>query len=117
MPTFFFQSSSPFVLTQIRASSLPSSAVRKMRSPQTAGVEPAQPGVLNFQTTFFDSSHSVGRFFSLLMPLLSGPRHCGQLSARTTTPNARITMDAMRNERADWQRVTAEVPRKQVVKE
>jgi hypothetical protein len=31
-----------------------------------------------FQSTFFVSLHSVGRFFSLEMPWLSGPRHCAQ---------------------------------------
>ena len=32
-----------------------------------------------FQRTFLVSVHSLGRFFSLATPWLSGPRHCAQL--------------------------------------
>src|SRR5262245_52742479 len=81
----------------------PSSLVTKIRSPQMHGVEPAIPGILSFQAMFlvssfdspFDSTffsyHSVGTFFSLQMPSLLGPRHCGQLSARAMETSARIT--------------------------
>ncbi len=43
------------------------------------GCEKPRPGIGVFQSTFFVSLHSVGRFFSGDTPWLSGPRHCGQL--------------------------------------
>ena len=52
-----------------------------MRSRQMMGVEPLTPGIATFQTTFSSVVHLTGRFFSLLTPLRSGPRHCGQFSA------------------------------------
>src|SRR5262249_20352180 len=63
------------------AMSLPSAAVRKILSPQTAGVELPWPGRGLFQTTFSLSDHFVARPVSELTPSLCGPRHCGQFSA------------------------------------
>ena len=45
--------------------------------------EPPMPGMGSVQATFFFSPQTVGSLVSLEMPVLSGPRHCGQLSART----------------------------------
>src|SRR6185295_9018497 len=52
--------------------------VRKTFLPQMIGDEKPSPGIATFQSTFFVSLHSVGRFFSVEMPWLSGPRHCAQ---------------------------------------
>ena len=58
-----------------------SATLRKMRSPQTIGVEPDHAGSASFQATFSVVDHVTGRFFSALMPFSDGPRHCGQFSA------------------------------------
>src|SRR5262245_15404165 len=63
---------------------LPSPLVTKIRSFQMTGVAPPRPGIGTFQATFLVSLHSVGSPLSLLTPVLSGPRHCGQLSPRAT---------------------------------
>ena len=42
------------------------------------GEENPRPGIGVFQSTFFVSLHSVGRFFSYEIPWLSGPLHCAQ---------------------------------------
>jgi hypothetical protein len=63
-----------------------------MRSPQTIGVDPRQRGHRQFHMMFSVRVHFTGRFFSVLIPLREGPRHWGQVSARTdTTLHARIT--------------------------
>src|SRR6185369_12291313 len=59
---------------------------------QMMGVEPLQPGIAIFQTTFSSVVHLTGRFFSLLTPLSAGPRHCGQFCAwATRVANMRAT--------------------------
>jgi hypothetical protein len=52
--------------------------VMKTFFPQMIGEEKPRPGMAVFQSTFFVSLHSLGRFFSLDTPWLSGPRHCAQ---------------------------------------
>src|SRR6185369_16197424 len=101
-PRGFFQSTSPFVLSTHQRNRLsPSATLRKMRSRQMIGVEPLQPGIATFHATFSSVVHLTGRFFSLLVPLRFGPRHCGQFSAYTTanenstkaiTPRVRFCM-------------------------
>src|SRR6185369_9345209 len=82
-PSSCFQSTAPFVLSTHQRNRLsPSATLRKMRSRQMIGVEPLQLGSAVFQTTLSSVVHLSGRFFSLLVPLRFGPRHCGQLSAR-----------------------------------
>ncbi len=76
-----FQSCSPRVLAQSRTRSPPSAEVRKMRSSQTVGVEPAGPGKGSRQTTFSVLLQVVGSPVSLLRPSSRAPRHCGQFSA------------------------------------
>jgi len=63
-----------------------------MRSPQTTGVEPAGPQ-WHLPGDVLVGLHSVGRFFSVLIPLLDGPRQLGQFSAMTEpdTDSARAT--------------------------
>ena len=61
-----------------------SSLVRKMRSPQTAGVPAPMPGSAAFHSTFFVSLHSVGMLDSRLTASWCAPRHWGQFSARQT---------------------------------
>src|SRR5688572_31837267 len=81
-PSGFFHSTSPFVLPTAQRKRLPLSATfRKIWFRQTIGVEPLNPGIASFQTTFSSVVHLTGRFFSLLTPLSAGPRHCGQFSA------------------------------------
>jgi hypothetical protein len=52
-------------------------------SPQMTGVDVPLPGSATFHFTFDDSLHVVGGLASGATPLASGPRHCGQFSART----------------------------------
>ncbi len=61
---------------------MPSALVRKMRLPQMIGVEPAWPGRESFQATLWVSLQVVGKWVSVLMPSLVGPRQLGQLPAR-----------------------------------
>jgi hypothetical protein len=56
-----------------------------MRSFQTIGVAPLRLGTGSFQAMFSVADHLTGKFFSPLAPFSEGPRHCGQLSADTTT--------------------------------
>src|SRR5580704_16041464 len=71
-----------------------------MWSPQTTGVAPAGPGRGSLHARLSALSNLVGRFFSSQTPLLCGPRHWGQLSARTgtiTTPErASMTKPTLR---------------------
>src|SRR5436190_18388228 len=79
---------------------LVSETFRKMVSPQMIGVEPLQATIGSFQVTLSSVDHLTGRFFSLLTPLRFGPRHCGQLSAETTT-NEVIQDRAVRDKASD----------------
>ena len=76
------QRSLPSVPTH-NSTSDPSSVaeVRKIESFHTQGVAPACPGKGSRQATLVRLPHSMGRFFSVEMPLLPGPRHWGQFSA------------------------------------
>jgi hypothetical protein len=49
------------------------------------GVDPEYCGTATFQAMFSVGDHFTGRFFSPLMPLSDGPRHCGQFSAASGT--------------------------------
>src|ERR1700677_3116598 len=90
--TLFFQNSLPSVFTHMTTRSvLPSTLVRKMRSSQTAGVEPPGPGRSSFQAMFLVALHEIGRPFSAEWPSRLGPRHCGQLSAWAMEVPARRT--------------------------
>ncbi len=62
------------------------------------------PGKASFQRTFFVALHSEGRLVSLQVPLLSGPRHCGQLSAWATATEKKIPQQELSNERMAVQR-------------
>src|SRR5262249_37198628 len=88
---FFFHSISPLVETHQSTRSLFSEPVRNKRSPQIAGVELPLPGSFNVQAMFLVALHVVGSPFSLEMPSLFGPRHCGQFSAAATEVNERIS--------------------------
>src|SRR6185295_1645560 len=93
----FFQSRSPFFLsTHHKNRSSPSATLRKMRSFQMIGVAPVQLGIAIFQVTFSSALHFVGRFFSALMPLRKGPRHCGQLSANAVPKTTKTTASGTR---------------------
>ena len=63
--------------------------VRKTFLPQIMGDEWPRPGISAFHRTFLDSLHSIGRFFSLDMPLAPGPLHCGQFASSSTRANDR----------------------------
>src|SRR6185295_4191643 len=90
-PNGLFQSTSPFDLSTHQSARLsPSATFKKMRLRQIIGVEPLKPGIATFQTTFSSVVHFTGRFFSLLIPLRAGPRHCGQFSASIGRENAQI---------------------------
>ena len=45
------------------------------------GVAPAWPGIGVRHAMFSDLVHLVGMFFSVEIPSLFAPRHCGQFSA------------------------------------
>src|SRR5687768_14289649 len=69
----------------------PSATFRKIRWPETIGVDPLRSGSGRFQATFSVAVHRKGRPFSTLTPLREGPRQCGQSSAATpadTVPRA-----------------------------
>src|SRR5262249_37888668 len=103
----------PSVLMHTSRILSPSWAVRKIFSPQTAGVDDPLPGKASFQATFLSALHSVGRFLAFAMPLLSCPRHCGQTaSARgcgsTSAASVRETV-ARRKQPTNRQRQAGEV--------
>src|SRR5258708_2151373 len=87
-PISFFHKTSPAVLTQIKSSASSSSAgeVRKIRSPQTTGVEPARFGSGSRHARFSVLLNLTGTFVSRLMPSRFAPRHSGQLSPRAAAP-------------------------------
>src|SRR5262245_61889964 len=60
------------------------------------GVDPLHSGIASFHAMFSSVVHLAGRFFSLLMPLSEGPRHCGQFSAWTATASSRTTINRLR---------------------
>src|SRR4029453_2898782 len=59
----------------------PSATFRKIRSPQTMGVEPDHAGIASFQAMLSVFDQRTGRLVSALTPFSEGPRHCGQFSA------------------------------------
>src|ERR1700733_10500832 len=65
-----------------------------MWSPHTTGVALDGPGSGKRQTRLSALSNLVGRFFSSQTPLLCGPRHCGQLSARADVENGELAVRA-----------------------
>ena len=73
-------------------SSSSTATFRKIRSPQTMGVDPDQAGSGSFQAMFRSASHSIGRSVSVLTPSPVGPRHAGQCSA-SATPGAEVATD------------------------
>src|SRR5581483_1465275 len=75
-------------------SSSPSATLRKMQSFQMIGVAPLQAGVASFHVMFSSVVHLTGRFFSELMPLSAGPRHCGQLSASARATRTGVMTNA-----------------------
>jgi len=52
--------------------------VTKTASPEITGVLVPHSGSGHFQTMLRCSCQMIGRFFSVLTPVPSGPRHCGQ---------------------------------------
>src|SRR5690606_18549018 len=73
--------------------------VTKTYCSQTAGVEPPRPGKSIFHSTFFSASHSVGTFFAGLTPSKLGPRHTGQLSAKTVAASSTLPNNPPSNRR------------------
>src|SRR5262245_26390108 len=59
----------------------PSATFRKIRSPQTIGVEPDHAGIASFHVMLSVFDQWTGRLVSALTPFSAGPRHCGQFSA------------------------------------
>src|SRR6185503_9964830 len=55
--------------------------VTKIRFSQTIGDEWPRPSIGVFHLMFFEVFHSAGKFFSVEIPVPSGPRHCGQFPA------------------------------------
>ena len=86
-PSFCFQRTVAAVAVerpQVQAAGL--GDVEEDVSPQTIGVAPLRIGSGVFQATFSVGDHFAGRPFSGLAPSSCGPRHCGQLSAYTESP-------------------------------
>src|SRR4029077_19643659 len=81
--SFAFHFPWPSVPTHRITTSLPSTEVTKILSPHTTGVQAPMPGILNFQTRFLSTPHSVGRPVSAEWPSFVGPRHWGHSSAVT----------------------------------
>src|SRR6478736_3849698 len=66
------------------------------------GVPPLHDGSAAFHTmfSFFSRLQVVGRFFESLMPLPSGPRHCGQFSfAPADKPAAKTAIPETQTQR------------------
>src|ERR671915_39662 len=59
----------------------PSATLRKIRSPQTIGVDPDHAGSASVHATPSVLDQRTGSLVSELNPFRSGPRHCGQFSA------------------------------------
>src|SRR5262249_47574151 len=94
----FFHNTAPlFRSTAHNERLLVSETFKKIVSPQMIGVEPLQASIGSFHVTFSSVDHLTGRFFSLLTPLSSGPRHCGQLSAETMFREAMVDRAMMTN--------------------
>src|SRR6478735_4325937 len=68
-----------------------SATLRKIRSPQTIGVEPESAGMPSFHAMFSDCVHFTGRLVSVLIPLPEGPRHCGQFSLACSDITLHVT--------------------------
>src|SRR5262249_24317669 len=83
LPSSRFHRMSPDVFTQTRSRALSSvsGVVRKTRSFQTIGVEPARFGNSSFQARFSVLLNLTGAHVSRQMPSYRGPRQAGQLSA------------------------------------
>ena len=94
-----FQRTLPLPRSMHQSSSCgPSATLRKMRSRQTIGVDPDQAGSGSVQARPSVFDQRTGRLVSLLTPFNSGPRHCGQLSARTwAVAHVERTMTASAN--------------------
>src|SRR6266850_4154485 len=98
-PTCCFHRRTPRVRsTHQRYSSRPSATLRKMRSPQTIGVDPDHAGSSSFHVMFSVFDQRTGRFFSPLRPFADGPRHCGQFSAdgAAAVAQSRIVVSTLR---------------------
>ena len=86
------QSTVPFVRsTHHRYTPGPSATLRKMRSPQTIGVDPDQAGIASFHARPPVFDHRTGSPVSRLTPFSDGPRHCGQFSAASGSGLSRTT--------------------------
>src|SRR5687767_4899137 len=97
-PSSRFQTTAPVARsTAQRNISLPADTLRKMRSPQTIGVDADHAGIASFQAMFSVLLHLTGRLVSPLAPLSIGPRHCGQFSAATVAVTTKITNTAPAN--------------------
>src|SRR5215510_8962815 len=70
------------------------------------GVEPLQADISSFHVTSSSVVHLTGRFFSSLMPLSAGPRHCGQLSAETMFSEAAVERAMMTNTSVNRRRMS-----------
>src|SRR5580692_3571303 len=117
----FFQTGVPLVLsTHHRYRSSPSATLRNTLFPHTIGVAPDRPGISSFQAMFSVALQCSGRFFSVLMPFMEGPRHCGQssagagarITARNNTSDAQVRTVVLRDTQQDSTGMTAMSRRK-----
>src|SRR5579875_3092791 len=92
-----------------------SALVRNRRDPQTIGVEPPMPGRGKLQAMFSVVLQRAGRLVSVLMPSPRGPRHCGQLSARTKPASVDTRRVVLNNEQNKGEGVTVGLPQKRIV--
>src|SRR5947209_17402326 len=75
--------------------------VRNTLLPHTTGDECPRPATGVFHLIFFVAVHSVGKFFSVEIPMPPGPRHCGQfvvaalliVALRTATMSTEMIAD------------------------
>ena len=88
-PSGRFQLTAPDLRSTLHSSSSPcagcKATLRKIVSFQMIGVAPLRLGIGSFQATFSVWVQLVTRPRSRLTPFSSGPRHCGQLSAKSVT--------------------------------
>src|SRR5690606_1575425 len=70
----------------------------KTRSSQTIGLALPRPGMAVFHLTFFSGLHSSGGFAAGATPVISGPRHCGQLPSAASRARADAAKEATTRE-------------------
>src|SRR5688572_20614188 len=90
---------------QSRARRLPMACVTKTRSFQTMGDELPGSGSSRRQRTFLFVDHVIGKSISSVAPFWFGPRHWGQLLARTVIDAKKSRRSGVMDARVEEDRI------------